>query len=119
MNKLFLAALLLAAVPAQAQELTLNDMPKILYELRGCKEIKGNWVSSNSIICNIPDKNLWASINSKGELTLFNRKDYGDTTYAYGRNVKELLQDFAVKINSEQNKNKQFLESLAPYLATQ
>lgn len=119
MNKYIGIFLIGMTIQTNAQELTLNNLPKILYDIRGCKEHK-NLIGTNSIICQIPDKNLWATINSKGELTLFQRKDYGgDTTYAYGKNIKELLQDYATKINNNQALNKTILENLVPYLATQ
>lgn len=113
----FFAALVLSGA-AYADELTLNDLPGILYKLRGCNESKGIF-SGSSIVCRVPAEDLWAAVSSDGSLTLFRKRSYGDTMYARGRTVTELLRDFAGRINDDQTTNKAMLETLAPFLPTQ
>lgn len=121
MKLIMIAALMLVASGARAQtELTLNDLPGILYKLRGCtEEASGFIVRSTTTSCRVPSSDLWASVDSAGSLTLFRKRSYGDTTYANGKNVPELLRDFARRINDDNATNKIMLEALAPFLPSQ
>lgn len=114
MKKVLLLIACLIAAPAFASEITLNDLPGILQKLRGCST---NTVGYES--CKIDKANLWVSVAGDGSLTLFRQKSYGDTTYARGKNVPDLLHDFAVTLNREQTTNKEMLESISTYLPTQ
>lgn len=117
MLKITAAALMLFVVPAIAAEPTLNDLPMILKQLRGCTETHG--VFSSSIECRVDEKDLWIAIDSSGRLSLFRQRSYGDVTYAYGRTVAELLRNFAARLNEDQQANAATLRALAPYLPTQ
>ena len=115
---IILASLLLFAGPSYAADLSLNDLPGVLQKLRGCAETK-SFLNGTTTRCAVEEKDLWASIKSDGSLTLFKSRSYGDTTYANGRNVNELLRDFAAKINENRDGEKQMLDALAPYLESQ
>ena len=116
--KLLIIAAALFTSSASAADLSLNDLPGILQKLRGCTETK-SFLSGTTNHCLVEEKDLWASVRSDGSLTLFKTRSYGDTTYANGKNVNELLRDFAAKINENREGEKQMLDALAPYLESQ
>ena len=118
MRTIILTALLLATPAVAADEPTLNDLPAILYKLRGCTE-SHSLLGGTTITCRIRSEDLWASVQSDGHLTLFRNRSYGDTTYARGDSVGALLRDFAQRINDDSTANKAMLDALAPYLPTQ
>lgn len=119
MKKAILSAILFcSASSAGASELTLNDLPEVLLKLRGCTETR-SFLSGPTRVCRVAKEDLWASVGSDGDLTLFKRRSYGDTTYAHGRTVNDLLRDFAAKINSDRDQGKEMLDALGPYLETQ
>lgn len=112
-------ALLAFSAPAKAADLALNDLPGILLKLRGCTEVR-SFLSSSQQICRVAEKDLWVSVSSSGSLTIFKTRNYGgDTTYATGTTIKDLLRDFATKINAERDGQKEMLDALAPYLEGQ
>jgi hypothetical protein len=115
-SRIALLGAALLSNPALAADPTINDLPGILLKLRGCSESKSLFSGS---ACKTAKEDLWASVDSDGSLTLFRKRSYGNTTYASGRNVTELLRDFATKINDERDAGKEMLDVLAPYLSTQ
>lgn len=117
MKKVIVLVGCLLATPVSASDLTLNDLPMVLKQLRGCTEVHG--VFGKSLTCDISAKDLWVSVGSDGELTLFKSRSYGDITYAHGNNVNELLRDFADNLNRDQRSNKKMLDAMALYLPTQ
>lgn len=118
MNKYIAIAAVLVSTPSFGADLTLNDLPNILQKLRGCTETR-SFLSGLSQSCKIPAGDLWIAVNGDGKLTLFKKRPYGDTTYANGNSVNELLQDFAAKLNDSRNLEKEMLDNLGPFLATQ
>lgn len=118
MIKHIAVAAILVSTSSFGADLTLNDLPAILQKLRGCTETK-SFLSGTSQSCKIPSGDLWVSVNGDGKLTLFKQRSYGNTTYANGNSVNELLQDFAAKLNNNRNVEKEMLDNLGPFLATQ
>jgi hypothetical protein len=92
---------------------SLNDLPQILQKLRDCKD--GTFGQT----CAVDSTDLWVSVHSDGALTIFRHKDSGDNTFAEGRSVQELLQNFATQLTHERAINKTMLDALAPYLPSQ
>ena len=118
MKKLMLALLMVTAIPAHSEEqLTLNDIPRVLQALRGCTETKGMF--STTLECKLPKDKLWISVDTEGKLTLFYRKYSSETIYAEGRNLRNLLLDFGYKINQDRENGKTMLDGMAPFLPTQ
>lgn len=125
MKNIFAAGLIAFAIgsPAFAQDqpaqLTLNDLPRILYKLRDCQETKTLVIFPNGSTCRLTNSDLWASVDSTGGMTLFRQKSYGDTTYAKGRTVADLLRDLARQLNEERAQDKAILDAVASFLPTQ
>lgn len=119
MKKLIMIIVLaLTASTALADDLTLNELPSILLKLRGCTESR-SFLSGSTTVCKIPKSDLWAAVGGDGELTLFRQRSYGNTTYAHGNSVGELLRDFAAKINEDRTLGQSMLDALAPFLPSQ
>lgn len=113
MRKTIFAITLLCSTNVMAEELTLNSIPEILFNLRGCK------TSILSTSCKIPESDIWIAVRGDGTLTLFKQQKYGDTIYANGKTVKELIADFARVLNESRARESEMLEALGPYLQTQ
>ena len=112
----------IVTVPAVAAEPTLNDLPSILMKLRGCTTTTlHSLLGGRNVVttCRIAKRDLWASVDLSGHLTLFRQRSWGDNTYADGDTVTELLRDFASKINEERETQKIMLDAMAPYLPSQ
>lgn len=117
--KTLMALLLSTTLAAAAEDLTLNDLPGVLYKLRDCHDEPGFLgLFKNGTTCRLTVGELWVSVHSDGELTLF-KTDHAHTKYGSGHTVSEMLRDFARALNEEQVDNKAILERLAPYLPGQ
>lgn len=118
MKKLVLVvAAIVLSNGAQAADLTLNDVPTILQKLRGCTESKG--VFGNSMSCRVEKSDLSVNVESDGRLLLMQRRSYGDTLFARGATVTDLLQNYAQKLNESRANEKATLDALAQFLPTQ
>lgn len=113
--RMFLSAVCLAAVivPAQAAELTLNDLPTVLRTLRGCQD--GLFTSS----CQLSDRGAWASVHESGRITIFYDNDNGLKTNGSGSNLSNALRDLASNLNKTRDGAKKVLDAMAPLLPTQ
>jgi hypothetical protein len=118
MKKLFLITALMLSTSVYAKELTLNDLPDVLKQLRGCKTTSG--IFGKSEACTISRDNLWVAIHGDGSMIIFKKREYSsDDIIARGDSVNELLQNFAAVLNNEQAANKDMLNALGPFLPTQ
>ena len=105
------------AMESLQAQLTLNDLPAILKNLRGCFEVRG--LISTTLECRVATEDMWIAIKGDGKLTMFKHRSYGDMIYANGDTVPELLRDFAAKLNEARDEEKITLDALAPYLPGQ
>jgi len=111
-------ALATAALPAaRAEELTLNDLPRVLEQINTiCRESDGYFGKSQ--VCE--RRNVWVAVEPGGKLTLFSRRSAGgESVYASGGTVSELLRDYAAKLGRQRADDAVVLERLAPFLPTQ
>lgn len=115
-KSLILIGLLMTA-PAQAAELTLNDLPDVLDTLRQCRPRK-DLLSSISSGCKLSSGDVWASVKSSGEVTIYYERGT-IKAYGYGPNVNAAIRHLAEKLNSSRGDSKDALDSIAPLLPTQ
>ena len=109
----FATVIMLASI-ANAAEPTLNDLPAVLQQLRGCEP---NRFSFSGPTCRLSAEEVWVAIHTD-RMTIF----YGSTSdmiTGSGNTVPDMLRSFGTKLNGRRAGDKQMLDALAPFLPSQ